>query len=76
MFDITGYTLRTLFHSQIQEVIREAIRSTIQLTSLENQEQEVKIIGKEIEISQIDCTISTHGNTNTLSITTMNKTKK
>jgi hypothetical protein len=40
MFDITGYTLRTLFHSQIQEVIREAIRSTIQLTSLENQEQE------------------------------------
>jgi hypothetical protein len=101
MFDIRGYTLRTLFHSQIQEVIREAIRSTIQLTSLENQEQEdrpqtykqsmkhnrtsvilqethyeVKIIGKEIEISQIDCTISTHGNTNTLSITTMTKTKK
>jgi predicted RNA-binding protein YlxR (DUF448 family) len=30
--DITGYTLRTLFHSQIQEVTRDTFRSTIQLT--------------------------------------------
>jgi hypothetical protein len=33
-------------------------------------------MGKEIEISQIDRTISTHGDTDTLSISTMTKTKK
>jgi len=39
--------------------------------------QEIKLIRKEIEISQIDCTISAHGDTSTtLSISTMTKTKK
>jgi hypothetical protein len=37
---------------------------------------EIKLIGKEIEISQIDRTISTHGDTNALSINTLTKTKK
>jgi hypothetical protein len=37
---------------------------------------EMKLIGKEIEIRQIDCTISTHGDTNALSINTLTKTKK
>jgi hypothetical protein len=37
---------------------------------------EIKLIGKEIEICQIDCTISTHGETNALFINTMTKTKK
>jgi len=40
---------------------------------------EIKLIGKEIEISQIERTISTHGDTNALSINTLNtltKTKK
>jgi hypothetical protein len=37
---------------------------------------EIKLIGKEIEISQIDHTISTHGDTNALSINTLTKTKK
>jgi hypothetical protein len=38
--------------------------------------KEIKLIGKEIEISQIDRTISTHGDTNALSINTLTKTKK
>ncbi len=37
---------------------------------------EIKLIGKEIEICQIDHTISTHGDINALSISTMTKTKK
>jgi hypothetical protein len=37
---------------------------------------EIKLKGKEIEISQIDRTISTHGYTNALSINTLTKTKK
>jgi hypothetical protein len=37
---------------------------------------EIKIIGEEIEISQIDRTISTRGDTNALSINTLTKTKK
>jgi hypothetical protein len=37
---------------------------------------EIKLIGKEIEICQIDRTISTHGDTNVLSINTITKTKK
>jgi hypothetical protein len=36
---------------------------------------EIKLIGEEIEISQIDRT-STHGDTNALSINTLTKTKK
>jgi hypothetical protein len=34
---------------------------------------EIKLIGKELEISQIDHTISTHGDTNALSINIMTK---
>jgi hypothetical protein len=37
---------------------------------------EIKLIGKELEINQLDRTISTHGDTNALSINTMTKTKK
>jgi hypothetical protein len=37
---------------------------------------EIKLIGREIEINQIDRTISTHGDTNALSINTLTKTKK
>jgi hypothetical protein len=37
---------------------------------------EIKLIGEEIEISQIDRTICTHGDTNALSINTLTKTKK
>jgi hypothetical protein len=37
---------------------------------------EIKLIGKEIEICQIDRTISTHGDTKALSISTMTKTNK
>jgi hypothetical protein len=37
---------------------------------------EIKLIGKEIEISLIDRTICTHGDTNALSINTLTKTKK
>jgi hypothetical protein len=44
---------------------------TLQETLNEN-----KLIGKEIEISQIDCGISTHGVTNALSINTLTKAKK
>jgi hypothetical protein len=37
---------------------------------------EIKLIGEEIEISQIDRTICIHGDTNALSINTLTKTKK
>jgi hypothetical protein len=37
---------------------------------------EIKLKGKEIEICQMDCTISTHGDTNALSINPMTKAKK
>jgi hypothetical protein len=37
---------------------------------------EIKLIRKEIEICQIDCTISTHSDTDALSINTMTETKK
>jgi hypothetical protein len=37
---------------------------------------ETKLISEGIEISQIDCTICTHGDTNALSINTLTKTKK
>jgi len=37
---------------------------------------EIKLIGKEIEISQINHTISTHGATNALNINTMTKRNK
>jgi hypothetical protein len=37
---------------------------------------EIKLIGEEIEISQIDRIICTHGDTNALSINTLTKTKK
>jgi hypothetical protein len=37
---------------------------------------EMKLIGKEIEIRQIDRTISTHGDTKALSISPMTKTNK
>ncbi len=37
---------------------------------------EIKLIGEEIEISQIDRTICTHGDTNALSVNTLTKTKK
>jgi len=37
---------------------------------------EIKLIGEEIEISQIDRTIFTHGDTNALSINTLTKTKQ
>jgi hypothetical protein len=37
---------------------------------------EIKLIGKEVEICQIEHTISTHGDTSALSISTMTKTKK
>jgi hypothetical protein len=37
---------------------------------------EIELIGEEIEISQIDRTICTHGDTNALSINTLTKTKK
>ncbi len=33
---------------------------------------EIKLIGKEIEICQVDCTITTHGDTKALSISTKN----
>jgi hypothetical protein len=36
---------------------------------------EIKLMGNEIKISQKDRTISTHGDTNALSINTMTKTK-
>jgi hypothetical protein len=44
--------------------------------TLQEMLNEIKLIGKEIEISQTDRTISTHGHTNALSINTMTKTKK
>jgi hypothetical protein len=44
--------------------------------TLQEMLNEIKLIGKEIEISQIDHTISTHGDTNALSINTLTKTKK
>jgi acetate kinase len=37
---------------------------------------EIKLIAKEIEISQIDHRICTHGDNNALSINTLTKTKK
>jgi hypothetical protein len=37
---------------------------------------DIKLLGKEKKICQIDSTISTHGDTNALSINTMTKTKK
>jgi hypothetical protein len=37
---------------------------------------EIKLIGEEIEISQKDRTICTHGDTNALPINTLAKTKK
>jgi hypothetical protein len=38
--------------------------------------QKIKLIGKEVAISYIDSTISTHGETNTLSIIKVTKTQK
>jgi hypothetical protein len=46
------------------------------MLTLQETINEIKLIGKEIEICQIDHTISTHGDTNALSINTMTKTKK
>jgi hypothetical protein len=39
--------------------------------TLQEMLNEIKLIGEEIEICQIDHTISTHGDTNALSINTM-----
>ncbi len=44
--------------------------------TLQEMLNEIKLISKEIEICQIDYTISTDGDTNVLSIKTMTKTKK
>jgi hypothetical protein len=44
--------------------------------SLQERLNEIKLIGEEIEISQIDCTIYTHGDTIALPINTLTKTKK
>ncbi len=46
------------------------------MLTLQETINEIKLIGKEIEICWIDHTISTHGDTNALSINTMTKTKK
>jgi hypothetical protein len=46
------------------------------LLTLQETSNEIKLIGKEIEICQIDRTISTHRDTNALSINTMTKIKK
>jgi hypothetical protein len=44
--------------------------------TLQEMLNEVKLICKETEISQIDLTTSTHGDTNALSINALTKTKK
>jgi len=44
--------------------------------TLQEKLDEIKLVGKEIEISQIDRTISTHGDTNALSVNALTKTKK
>ncbi len=44
--------------------------------TLQEKLNEIILIGKEVEISQIDHTISTHGDTNALSINALTKTKK
>ncbi len=46
------------------------------MLNLQQTLNEIKLIGEEIEISQIDCTICTHGDTNAVSINTQTKTKK
>jgi len=46
------------------------------MLTLQETLNEIKLIGKEIEICQIDWTISTHGDTNALSINPMTETKK
>jgi hypothetical protein len=46
------------------------------IVTLQETLNEIKLIGREIEINQIDRTISTHGDTNALSINTLTKTKK
>jgi len=46
------------------------------LFTLQETFHKIKLLGKEIEICQIDCTISTHSDTDALSINTMTKTKK
>ncbi len=46
------------------------------MLTLQETINEIKLIGKEIEICQIDRTISTHGDTKALSINTTTKTKK
>jgi hypothetical protein len=55
---------------------RDNLWSTTGHVTLQETLNEIKLIGKEIEISQIDHTISTHGDTNALSINRMTKTKK
>jgi hypothetical protein len=37
--------------------------------------KKVKVVGKEVEISQLDCAISTHWDANALFITAMTETK-
>jgi hypothetical protein len=57
--------------NQGQTIKHNRTRVTLQETF-----NEIKLIGKEMEISQIDHTICTHGDTNALFINTLTKTKK
>ncbi len=55
---------------------RDNLKHNRTCVTLQETINEIKLIGKKIEICQIDHTISTHGDTNALSISTMTKTKK
>jgi len=55
---------------------RDNLKHNRTCVTLQETINEIKLIGKEREICQIDHTISTHGDTNALSISTMTKTKK
>jgi fatty acid-binding protein DegV len=46
------------------------------MLTLQETLNEMKLKGKEIEICQIDCTISTHSDTDALSVNALTKTKK
>jgi hypothetical protein len=54
----------------------QSVKHNRTCVTLQETLNEIKLIGKEIEISQIDRTNSTHGDTNALSVNTLTKTKK
>jgi hypothetical protein len=67
---------KKIIHKPMNQGAQLSMKHNRTCVTLQEMLNEIKLIVKEIEISQIDRTISTHGDTKALSIKTLTKTKK